>query len=127
MFEYINPNNTNLATVQKFSLLLCSLTALFLCRNISRFPSLSLRQRFISWTYINLFATQESSGVFRYLTVRFVGLNSSWYTRKFRLIFSCYHFYVPFFLANSKVIFIQFIFILFNSSEASHYWSLNAK
>lgn len=116
IFEYISPNNTNLASVQRPSLFLSPHCPL-LDMQVFSVSCLCLRETFLwglSSPCINLLPTQESSGVFRYLSFIFVSLNYSWDTRKLSLIFSL-SFSVTFLLACIRIIFIKFIFILFNS------------
>lgn len=106
IFEYINPSNINLATVQKLSLSLYFLPALFFMEKYFQFPK--------PFSEIYLLTLYKSSGhstitrCIQILECHFVGLNYSWYSRKLSLIFSLLSFYVPFLLAN----FYSFLFYL---------------
>ena len=101
------------------------------CPNLFKFPKpFSKKEAYLwglSWAWINLLATQESSGVFRYLTfIFFVRLNYSWAMRKLSYFISLIIFHFPsfyhtlkLFLSNSVLFHFIALLCLFNSNEAS--------
>lgn len=107
IFEYINPSNINLATVQKLSLSLYFLTALFFMYKYFQFPK-PLSEIYL----LTLYKSSGHSTITRYIQIlecHFVGLNYSWYSRKLSLIFSLLSFLCSF--PSSKFLFIFFYLV----------------